>query len=212
MAMPLVTELTPQRIVHDCVDKLAAFKNAPRQLLQPESALFKAADLVFTGGRSFYEAKRRFTAFRAAPMRPTSRVHGCWTCRTGDWSGRPDRQALHLLPRRHGLSPYLRARQRQPASQPARTAMQCNAQGGFGLTCEITYSPHKPLPVDGEALVQRCIDDCVRVGIIGADDPVWVSNQVDMPCAYVVSDHAWAVQIEIIREWMNAADIVLTGR
>jgi len=88
----------------------------------------------------------------------------------------------------------------------------CNAPGGFGLTCEITYSPDKPLPVDGDALVQRCIDDCVRVGIIRADDPVWVSNQVDMPYAYVVYDHARAAQVEIIREWMAAFDIVLAGR
>ncbi|MDB5732882.1 MAG: glycosyl transferase group 1, partial [Variovorax sp.] len=58
MAMPLAAELTPQGIVYDCMDELAAFKNAPRQLLQRENALFKAADLVFTGGRSLYEAKR----------------------------------------------------------------------------------------------------------------------------------------------------------
>lgn len=88
----------------------------------------------------------------------------------------------------------------------------CNAPGGFGLTCEITYSPDKPLPVDGDALVQRCIDDCVRVGIIKADDPVWVSNQVDMPYAYVVYDHARAAQVQIIREWMAASSIVLAGR
>ena len=25
----------------------------------------------------------------------------------------------------------------------------CNPPGGFGLTCEITYSPHKPLPCEG---------------------------------------------------------------
>ncbi len=39
----------------------------------------------------------------------------------------------------------------------------CNRPGGFGLTCEITYSPHKPLPCDGEDLIQRCIDDCKSV-------------------------------------------------
>jgi len=88
----------------------------------------------------------------------------------------------------------------------------CNALGGFGLTCEITYSPDKPLPVDGNALVQLCIDDCVRVGIIRADDPVWVSNQVDMPYAYVVYDHVRAAQVEIIREWMAKSSIVLAGR
>ncbi|HEU4682855.1 MAG TPA: FAD-dependent oxidoreductase, partial [Gemmatimonadales bacterium] len=34
----------------------------------------------------------------------------------------------------------------------------CNAPGGFGLTCEITYSDAKPLPCDGDSLIQRCID------------------------------------------------------
>src|SRR5690606_27009258 len=33
----------------------------------------------------------------------------------------------------------------------------CNAPGGFALTCEITYSEYKPLPCEGEALIQRCI-------------------------------------------------------
>ncbi|HEX8406303.1 MAG TPA: NAD(P)-binding protein, partial [Duganella sp.] len=32
---------------------------------------------------------------------------------------------------------------------------ECNAPGGFGFTCEISYSPHKPLPVDGQALIER---------------------------------------------------------
>lgn len=58
MALPLATGLTPRGIVYDCMDELAAFKNAPRQLVQRENALFKMADLVFTGGRSIYNAKR----------------------------------------------------------------------------------------------------------------------------------------------------------
>ncbi len=40
------------------MDELSHFRNAPRQLLQRETALFKAADLVFTGGPSLYRAKR----------------------------------------------------------------------------------------------------------------------------------------------------------
>jgi protoporphyrinogen oxidase len=84
--------------------------------------------------------------------------------------------------------------------------------GGFGLTCEITYSPRKPLPCEGEALIERCIEDCVRVGIIRADDPIIASNQVDMPYAYVVYDHARACNVDVIRRWLGANDIVLAGR
>ena len=58
MALPLATELTPRGVVYDCMDELTAFRNAPRQLVQRENALFKMADLVFTGGRSLYNAKK----------------------------------------------------------------------------------------------------------------------------------------------------------
>jgi glycosyltransferase involved in cell wall biosynthesis len=40
------------------MDELAMFKNAPKQLLQRESALLNMADVVFTGGPSLYQSKR----------------------------------------------------------------------------------------------------------------------------------------------------------
>ncbi|HET9445217.1 MAG TPA: NAD(P)-binding protein, partial [Steroidobacteraceae bacterium] len=58
MALPLMQDLAPNVVVYDCMDELAAFRNAPRQLLQRESALLKIADVVFTGGPSLYRAKR----------------------------------------------------------------------------------------------------------------------------------------------------------
>ncbi|MGJ7492896.1 glycosyltransferase [Variovorax sp. ZT4R33] len=58
MAMPLAAGLHPGGVIYDCMDELAAFRHAPRQLLQRENALFKMADLVFTGGQSLYESKR----------------------------------------------------------------------------------------------------------------------------------------------------------
>jgi UDP-galactopyranose mutase len=88
----------------------------------------------------------------------------------------------------------------------------CNAPGGFGLTCEITYSPHKPLPCDGQDLIDLCIKDCRRVGFFNEDDPVWASNQVDMPFAYVVYDHARPQNVKVIRDWLAQQDIILAGR
>jgi protoporphyrinogen oxidase/glycosyltransferase involved in cell wall biosynthesis len=89
---------------------------------------------------------------------------------------------------------------------------ECNAPGGFGFTCEISYSPWKPLPVDGDALIQRCIDDCITVGMMNADDKVLVANQVDMPYAYVVYDHARAQNVATVRAWLEQHDITLAGR
>lgn len=51
-------ELKPAAIVYDCMDQLSAFKDAPPELIEREKQLFAKADLVFTGGRSLYEAKR----------------------------------------------------------------------------------------------------------------------------------------------------------
>jgi protoporphyrinogen oxidase len=87
-----------------------------------------------------------------------------------------------------------------------------NPPGGFGLTCEISYSPVKPLPCDGDALVKRCIDDCRRVRLLRRDDEVIVRNQIDMPYAYVVYDHTRARNVEVIRRWLNLQDIWLAGR
>jgi UDP-galactopyranose mutase len=89
----------------------------------------------------------------------------------------------------------------------------CNPPGGFGLTCEITYHSHyKPLPCDGDELIQRCIDDCRRVGMISKDDRVRVALHADLPCAYVVYDHARRRNVELIRRWLAKREIILAGR
>lgn len=88
----------------------------------------------------------------------------------------------------------------------------CNAPGGFGFTCEISYSPFKPLPVDGDELIKRCIADAIKVGMIREDDEIMVANQVDMPYAYVVYDHQRAQNVATVKEWLAQHNIVLSGR
>ncbi len=88
----------------------------------------------------------------------------------------------------------------------------CNPPGGFGFTCEISYSPTKPLPLDGEELIARAIEDCRRVGMIREGDRILVSNQVDMPYAYVLYDHQRARNVETCKAWLKQFDITLVGR
>jgi UDP-galactopyranose mutase len=89
----------------------------------------------------------------------------------------------------------------------------CNPSGGFGLTCEITYhDQYKPLPCDGDELIERCISDCHRVGIFEPGDPIWTATQVDLPHAYVVYDHARPENVATIRQWLLTQNIVLAGR
>ncbi|MCD6076807.1 MAG: a-glycosyltransferase, Glycosyltransferase Family 4-like protein [Ramlibacter sp.] len=58
MALPMADKLRPEGIIYDCMDELSMFRGAPKQLIDQETALFKAADVVFTGGRSLYNAKK----------------------------------------------------------------------------------------------------------------------------------------------------------
>lgn len=59
MALPISRALTPRARVYDCMDELSAFKGAPKQLIQREAELLELADVVFTGGRALFEAKRQ---------------------------------------------------------------------------------------------------------------------------------------------------------
>jgi UDP-galactopyranose mutase len=58
MMLPFSRDLKAACIVYDCMDELANFKFAPPELTSLERELLAAADVVFTGGYSLYEAKR----------------------------------------------------------------------------------------------------------------------------------------------------------
>jgi UDP-galactopyranose mutase len=57
MALAFSDHVVPNYCVYDCMDELSAFRFAPPELLVREKQLLKLADIVFTGGRSLYEAK-----------------------------------------------------------------------------------------------------------------------------------------------------------
>ncbi|EYD78266.1 UDP-galactopyranose mutase [Rubellimicrobium mesophilum DSM 19309] len=58
MMWPLAEGVEAEAIVYDCMDELSQFKFAPPELKAREQALLEAADAVFTGGWSIYEAKK----------------------------------------------------------------------------------------------------------------------------------------------------------
>ncbi|WP_290686579.1 MULTISPECIES: UDP-galactopyranose mutase [unclassified Haematobacter] len=55
---PFAARCKASAIVYDCMDELSNFRFAPDDLQSNEAALLRAADVVFTGGYSLYEAKR----------------------------------------------------------------------------------------------------------------------------------------------------------
>jgi glycosyltransferase involved in cell wall biosynthesis len=59
MAIGFTGRLKPLATIYDCMDELSAFEGASPTLSERESQLFRKADMVFTGGQSLYEVKRR---------------------------------------------------------------------------------------------------------------------------------------------------------
>ncbi|WP_225307191.1 hypothetical protein [Adhaeribacter soli] len=57
VALEITRHLKPELTIYDCMDEPAASYPAPR-LRELEIELFKKADVIFTGGRSLYEAKK----------------------------------------------------------------------------------------------------------------------------------------------------------
>jgi glycosyltransferase involved in cell wall biosynthesis len=48
-----------QLVVYDCMDELSAFAGAAPELIKKEKKLFKKTDVVFTGGKSLFESKKK---------------------------------------------------------------------------------------------------------------------------------------------------------
>jgi UDP-galactopyranose mutase len=59
MMVGFTGHLDPVYTIYDCMDELSAFLFAPPALKECEQILMKRADIVFTGGLSLYEAKRK---------------------------------------------------------------------------------------------------------------------------------------------------------
>ena len=56
--VPLLDGLAAETVVYDCMDELSLFQGASLHLIAQEQELLQRADVVFTGGRSLYEAKQ----------------------------------------------------------------------------------------------------------------------------------------------------------
>ena len=62
MSLAFTGHLQGQVVIFDCMDELSAFRHAPPELVDMERRLMTRADVVFTGGHSLWEAKRRHHA------------------------------------------------------------------------------------------------------------------------------------------------------
>jgi hypothetical protein len=85
------------------------------------------------------------------------------------------------------------------------------ALDGAALALEIPYSRRNPLPSDADALIDRSIAECQRLGVLGADATVIARHQFDLPFARVDLEPGQQESVELIRHWLRARDIELAG-
>lgn len=58
--IPVLETFQFDMLVYDCMDELSLFKGAAKEIIAQERALMKASHIVFTGGKSLYEAKKKY--------------------------------------------------------------------------------------------------------------------------------------------------------
>lgn len=56
--VPILNQFLFEKIIYDCMDELSLFRGANPQIVAQEKYLLSKADIVFTGGKSLYEAKK----------------------------------------------------------------------------------------------------------------------------------------------------------
>lgn len=72
MALGFTDHVRACAVVYDCMDELSLFQGAPPELAERERSLFERADVVFTGGHSLYQHKRRTARHRNIHPFPSS--------------------------------------------------------------------------------------------------------------------------------------------
>lgn len=92
MLLPAARSLAPRAVAYDCMDELQNFTEAPPELAVLERELLERADVVFTGGRSLFHAKRSQRADAHLVRSGVEREHFAQARRTG--ADPPEQQAI----------------------------------------------------------------------------------------------------------------------
>lgn len=82
--------------------------------------------------------------------------------------------------------------------------------GCSSISAEVSYPTDSP--PDREALVQRVIDDLIKVRVLRHDDQVVVRHTRDVPWGYCIYDESRRQALPVIRRWLSDVDIVPGGR
>lgn len=82
--------------------------------------------------------------------------------------------------------------------------------GASSVSAEVAYSPDRP--IDKATIVDRVIDDLIRVRAIGPRDPIVLKTVYDVRYAYCIYDMQRQESLRTIFKWLRSHDITPAGR
>ncbi len=86
-----------------------------------------------------------------------------------------------------------------------------NAPGGCSsVYLEISYDPE--IGINKNEIIEQCINDCLRMGILRQQKDLMVINVIDIPYGYVVFDHNRQSVVDELQEALKTVGIYSAGR
>ena len=83
-------------------------------------------------------------------------------------------------------------------------------EGCSSIYAEVAYSPWSPL--DKSQAAVRVKADLIKAGILKQREEILAECCLDIPCAYVIHDHAYRQSVDQIREYLRALGVWSIGR
>lgn len=95
-------------------------------------------------------------------------------------------------------------------SFPSKFSPDNAPEGQSSISCEVAYSRRRPL--DDHDLTARCVESLIRTGVLDANDRIVLTDQMDIPYAYVVFDFEREPSMKVIHDWMRSVRLYPCGR
>jgi len=82
--------------------------------------------------------------------------------------------------------------------------------GTSSISAEIAYSASRPLI--SESIVDRVVDDLIRVGAVGKNDPIVLKTTQDIKYAYCIYDMHRKEALRTVHSWLTSTGVLPCGR
>jgi hypothetical protein len=95
-------------------------------------------------------------------------------------------------------------------SYPHNFGSKLAPEGTSSISAEVAYSERMPL--EKENIVERVIEDLIRVRALGKNDPVVYKGTHNIKYAYCVYDMNRQAALKTVLQWMRSVGVVPSGR